>query len=365
MDSNVVTNSSPDTPSRDTRFDLIRIVAMLMIIFGHMVFHNIRDIHGFQTDNPSSDLLIDNSVMTFVNYAVCQLLTYCSIIGPNLFMLITGYFLIKPRTIKYAVRKASLLWLDIAFYSVIIYLIFVAAEAAEFKLSSLTTHILPIHSQLYWFMAIYLAVLLLSPFLAKASALSQKDYIILLATLLVLNFAQEGIGYGHLFSGGMSLPFFIFIFLIGGYLRLYEVPVLLKKHSGVFWISICVILTLISVLPHISAEQIDFHIKGMANNSLPLFMSVLCFIWLMNLPVTGSRISQFITGVSPFILAVYLIHEHPLIRKWIWTDLTNPKADISQWWFIPYSIIICLAILLICIGIDYIRRKITPWHHLN
>lgn len=339
---------------RDARFDLIRVVAMLMIIFGHLVFHNIRDIHG-----SGEELTVEANAVTITNYALCQLLTYCSIIGPNLFMLITGYFLINPRSIGYSLRKATGLWTDIAIYSAGIYGVAAVAGMVEFESGELLGYLLPVHSRVYWFLTVYLAVLLLSPFLAKASRLSKQEYQILLAILLIIYFAQEEIGYGAIFSGGMSLTFFVFVFLTGGYLRLFDVPAVIRKHSGAMWLAICLVLTLLCVAPRLGSDVLVFHIKGMANNSLPYFMSVLCFIAFMNIPVRDRRLSMMLTGISPYILSVYLIHEHPLIRQWLWTTLFDAKADVGQWWFIPYALIISASILLACVAIDYLCRLIT------
>lgn len=349
---------APPPAARDARFDMVRIVAMLMIIFGHCVFHGIRGVTG--SDATATDPVVARTHVAEANLFLCQLLTYASIIGPNLFMLITGYFLISPRPVSYALRKTLSLWLDIVLYAAGIYLISVAFGGVEFSLRELGGYLAPVHEGVYWFLTVYIAVLLLSPFLAGAARLPQRDYIVMLGVLLLLNFAQEGVGYGHIFSGGMSVFFFIFLFLTGGYIRLYDVPAVVRRHSGKAWVAMCVALTLLSVLPVLEGAggEMTFHVKGMANNSLPFFMSVFCFVWLINIPVPGVWVSRAVTAAAPCILGVYLIHEHPVLRRWLWHGITDVRVWVGEWWFVPAALGGAVAILVACILIDALRRTI-------
>ena len=176
---------SPD--KRDARFDLVRIVAMLMIIMGHFIYHGIRN-------GAADNITIDRTAGGIINFALSQFLMYCSVIGPNLFMMITGYFLIVPRPINYALKKSVRLWRDIVFYGVGIYFVYLMVAGTDaFEFSSFVRYLTPLYSNVWWFMTVYVAVLLLSPFIASVSNLSRRDYLILLIILLGLNFAQESL----------------------------------------------------------------------------------------------------------------------------------------------------------------------------
>ena len=203
--------------ARDTRFDKLRLLSMYMIVCGHFIYHGIRHITSPQIiDAGFSDTLTGQ-----VNYCLLQLLGYLCNVGPNVFIMITGYFLIRPRTIRYALEKGFRLWRTIVLYSLLIFAIAIVSSFQTFSWNGLLTAITPIYSSTYWFMTIYIGILFLSPFLGKmAMSLTQKEYQVLLIALLIMNFAQEKWGYGQVYSS--KLFFYIFVFLIGGYVNLFS-----------------------------------------------------------------------------------------------------------------------------------------------
>ena len=195
--------------SRNSQIDILRALSMFMIIICHFIYHGIR--HVVEEDT-FPDLGFSASLTGEINFFFCQLLGYLTNIGPNLFVLITGYFLIKPRKFRYATQKALHLWLVTVFYSLTSLLVVSLLTSGKvFSYKELIDCLLPLYSRQYWFMSMYIPLLLLSPFLATgASALEKRDYQRLLLVLFILNFVLNGIGYGALFQ---VLSRFLFIFL--------------------------------------------------------------------------------------------------------------------------------------------------------
>lgn len=162
-------------------------------------------------------------------------------------------------------------------------------------------------------MSMYIPLLLLSPFLATgASALEKRDYQRLLLVLFILNFVLNGIGYGALFLGPIPLPFYIFVFLIGGYLRLYGCQTRYSQY-GIYiylfgYLALAIVQTIIQL--HFAPTGIFPHIKGMANNKIALFMSVLLFGRGVSRPQKDICIGLWNVSISPYILAVYIIRNN-------------------------------------------------------
>ena len=342
---------------RTIKFDVLRVVAMLMIIGGHFVYHGIR--HILCAD--IADVGFTASLTGKVNYVLCQFLGYATNIGPNLFVLITGYFLVKPRPVRYAVEKFFKLWSTIVFYSITLYFMALWMDIEEvFSFQSFfTTCLLPIHSNAYWFMTMYAGLLLLSPFLAQLSGiLSQRDYQALLAVLLVLNFGQEAWGYGIRYSGGMSLFFYIFIFFIGGYIKLFQPRYNAWCACLVYFVT-CAGLTAVNSLDFfiLNPEQFPYT-KAIANNSLTLFTSVAFFLWFISFPDAKLAPFRRCVTLSPFVLSVYLIHENTYVRTLLWDKMVCPSEYIDRWWLVPYGLVVCLAVFGCCIAIDYARHQI-------
>jgi len=352
--------SNAANSNRNSRIDILRAVSMLMIVTCHFIYHGIRHVTEGDT---FPDLGFSASLTGEINFFFCQLLGYLTNIGPNLFILITGYFLIKPRDFRYALRKALHLWLVIVFYSLASLLAAsLLTDGKAFSTQELLACILPVWSRQYWFMTMYLPLLLLSPFLAKgASALIKRDYQWLLLVLLILNFALSGVGYGPVFLGPVPLPFYIFVFLVGGYFRLYGCPARYVQY-GIY----VYLLGYLALAAAGTVAQLHFapagtfpHIKGMANNSITLFMSVLVFAWVITRSQKETRMGQWAINISPYVLAVYLIHDNPLIRPLLWNSLVHPRDYIQQPYLIPYCIVSSIAIFVIGIGIEWLRTTLS------
>jgi surface polysaccharide O-acyltransferase-like enzyme len=196
--------------TRESRFDILRLLSMFMIIVGHLIYHGIRHI----TSDEMADPGFEHTAIGLTNFCLLQLTGYLCNIGPNLFIMISGYFLIHPRPIRYSLEKSVRLWCTIVFYSLLFYGIFIATGLYAYDTETLLRLIMPIHSTSYWFMTMYIGVLLLSPFLARlAQSLSKREYQAMLAVLLIMNFGQENWGYGIVYSS--TLFFYVFVFLIG------------------------------------------------------------------------------------------------------------------------------------------------------
>ena len=340
------------TNNRNSRIDILRLVSMYMIVTCHFIYHGIRNVTEGDT---FPDLGFSASLTGGINFFLCQLLGYLTNIGPNLFILITGYFLIKPRKLRYAAQKALHLWLVIVFYGLTSLLVAsLLTNGKAFSYQELLDSILPIWSRQYWFMSMYIPLLLLSPFLATgASALEKRDYQWLLLVLLILNFAISGIGYGAIFLGPVPLPFYIFVFLIGGYFRLYGCQTRFFKYGIYIYF-----FGYLALAAAATVAQLHYTPAGTFPH-ITLFMSVLFFAWTISLPQKETRLGQWAINMSPYILGVYLIHDNPLIRPLLWNNLIHPKEYIQQPFLIPYCLVISIVVFAVCIGIEWLRAALS------
>lgn len=94
-------------------------------------------------------------------------------------------------------------------------------------------------------------------------------------------------------------------------------------------------------------------------------------IWrFVNLLSTGAAVSMFMTAVccKPFtstkinklagsVLGVYLIHDNPLVRPFLWRELLPNVAFLDEKSFALFMAVKVLAVYVVCMGIDLARRK--------
>ncbi len=342
--------------------DLLRVLAMLMIVFNHLVYHGVQHVPAASAGATSQ--MSVHAVQA--NFLMLQFLAYSSLVATNIFFLITGYFLVKPREISYAVGKSFKLWRVIVFYSLTIYAGLCALGFLDFSWPQAIGQLMPIYSGNYWFMSDYLVVLLLSPFVARAlDALAQREYLWLLILLLVINFAQGEWGYGNIFGGDMSLVFALSLFCLGGYLHKFGMPEYRFARWGYLavYIGTCLLFTGFSYLRQVHAfvaEGQPMLLGSLARNSLPLLCSVCLFLLFstrrFNIP---GGISRLCVTVSPYVLAVYLIHDNGFFRSILWDCIVRPQDYLCSYWLIPYCLFAVVAIFASCVGIEYIRQRIA------
>lgn len=184
---------------RSSNIELLRIVAMLMIVLHHVITHGIGDDVG-------KDAVV-------IQYMDCFF-----IFGVNLFVLISGYFGIRLTWRSFL----NLMWI-IAFYK----LFHLAADTFFLGISHpwyewIAKPLLGFVSGGGWFVDVYVLLMIVSPMLNKLlQALDKHGYILALATLLVLD---SGYGYTlgmHFDRYGYSLLHFITLYFIGHGIKNY------------------------------------------------------------------------------------------------------------------------------------------------
>lgn len=192
---------------RKSNFELLRLVTMLLIVLLHVNYYSLGviDETSFITGLPTYTRLFFE--------------LFC-IIGVNVFVLISGWFSIKPSFAK----LASLLF-QVTFYSVSITLIFNLMGWAPFDKGYLFQSVYL--GALYWFVVSYIILYALSPIL---NAFAENTDRITFRNFLIYFFLVEFV-YGWLFEfehfdKGYSALSFIGLYLLARYLRKYTPQVL-------------------------------------------------------------------------------------------------------------------------------------------
>ena len=154
--------------TRDSNIEILRIVATIFIIAHHFAIHS-----GFEFSNDSIT----------INRLWIQFIEIGGKIGVNLFILISGYFLINTKTVK--INKLVKLWLQIFFYAITIFLVFVLTGKETFEIKEIVKSILPIIFSQWWFASAYFVLFLLSPYInILLKSFNKKQYTAFLALLL-------------------------------------------------------------------------------------------------------------------------------------------------------------------------------------
>lgn len=330
-------------------FELLRIIAMFFIVCHHYL------VHGG---------ILQQQVLTG-NFILAWGLDAFAYVGVNCFVLLTGYFMSMQDTYANMNRiwkKLGKLWIIVLFYSIggVIVGLF-AGEHIGLKMVVQT--LLPIRFNEWWFLSSYAGLLVLSPFLNQwIQGFSKCAYVKFLMVLIGIFSLYSCVGDTFHANGGSSLVWFIVLYSIGGYLRKYDISFpTAKLFMAYLGVSLLIWLCKISIdyafywkLGHLYKNALYPYASVYAYNSLTLLASsVALFLMFKNTRIHNSYISRLISYVSPLTLGIYLIHEHPLIRDWLWHTVIQTQSVYDSPWFI-----ICFAgsSILVFVGAAWIEK---------
>jgi len=328
---------------REVKFELLRILCMYMIVIGHCLFHGrVTAKLGYGT----------------VNYFLDYLVQAFSVVHVNTFVMIGGYFAIDK---AFHASRLGKLWKQVAFYSILICLL--NAVTIGVTGSDVVKAILPISARTYWFASVYMGLLVLMPFIGMVAVrLNKRQYQYLLAALtlfLSVNYMIFRVDtYGSF--AGRELPWFIFLVLLAGYVKLH-----MKEDRRYAWYGFAVyvissLAVLASVYLSVKTHQEDIGYFLNYNSPLALLSTLALFICVRNLPWKESKLDGVILKVASAAFGVYLIHDNYLIRYLVWDTFRVSKVAKTHWAMI-YAVAVAVIVYAVCTVLELLRQQLVKW----
>lgn len=334
---------------RNVSLDMLRVLVMVLIVLSHVMLHG----KVIETIKPFT-----------VNYYISYIIYAFIYVQVNCFVLISGYFL-SIKEFKY--KQIFSLWRKMLFWSVCIFMILIAVGVESFSLKTSIKAFLPFTQQRYWFMTTYLLMYCLVPFLnAAISVMSKKQYKIALGLFFSIYIVLQNLFFWQEFTAvnSRSPLFFAFLYLVGGYLRKYPI----EKKIPWFRIYIaCSILTATSrfVLSYITMKMFGTMYGESifySYNSITIVIGSVClFMTFRNLKLSKeSFLGKMALWASPLTLGVYLIHEQPELRTWLWSVL-KPYKFANSSFIVLVAVLVGETILVfgLCCLLEKIRIVVT------
>lgn len=324
---------------RNSNIELLRIVSMVLILAHHFSVHG-----GF-------DIL--NEMVT-LNRIWIQFFQMGGKVGVNIFVIISGYFLISSKGIK--ISKILNLLIQLSFYSIVLYLIFVFCGKEIFSVKGLLENCLPLFTK-WWFASAYFILYLLSPYLNRLlNSLTKKEYQSFLILLTVIWCFIPTFTTFSFYSN--PLIWFIYLYALAGYIRLYGLFDSLKAKTCTF---LAIFTSLLTFSSAVIFDILGLNITFFSEHStyffemqkLPiLVISVLLFLGFSRIDIGFNRVINIVASAT---FGVYLIHDNNYMRVFLWENLFKNASFAHSGYLIPYSILVIVLVYVVCTLIELMR----------
>lgn len=296
---------------RSSNLELLRIVAMILIIAHHLAFFS----------------NLDYFAMPRINQFISILFLYGGKLGVNLYVLISGYFLVNS---KFRTEKVISIVMEVTFYSIVIFVLFTWLDHHPSYVYTRNS-ILPIIYSAYWFPTCYLVMYcLINPLNLMIHHMDRKMHG-RLVVLLIIMFSVIPTLFDTDFVVS-NLAWFFLLYLISSYFRLYVKEV---RHAWLLGI-LAVILYILSAAGGFAffwygdyadwAYSYSFYF-GKQFSLTMLAVGVLLFLFFRCLN-TGT--SRFINAIGSTTFGIYLIHCNLLLQDPIWIQTFKAADYVGQ-----------------------------------
>lgn len=355
------TQSNNISEGRMANMELLRIVSMMLVVVLHFLWKGGCLASLSQPDIPPYGYLAWG-------------LEALAVVAVNNYMLLSGYFLIESR---FKVKRLITLLLQIWFYSIgvgIAAAVFGYIPEGGFSIYYLVQLCLPVSTNHYWFMTVYVFMYLSVPALAQGiKKLTKKQFQIVLFLMIFAFSVIKSVTPVRLAAdlNGYDCIWYLCIFMIAAYIRLYGVPffkncarsflIYLISAACIFGFSF--ILRFIYIKTGKLADMLDICYDY--NHILVLIASVALFYAFCHIEIKNRIVSRVICRIAPYTLGVYLWHEHIAIR-YEWTgwlfDITGVPD--SPAYLILDVLFAVAAVFAIGILLDMLRSLLFNKLHM-
>ncbi len=346
-------NSIGKENRRNANFELLRLIAMLMVVSLHYLSK------GQVLSDFKEGLLSGNQYLAY-------LLESFSVVAVNAFVLLSGYFLV---TSEFKSKKVIQLVAQVLFYAILIPVILTATgvlQIQDMNLYTIFPYLFPIQTEHYWFATYYVFLYLFTPILNRAIKNMNQNQMKLCIFILLLVFSiPKSILPMEIpiDKKGYDLTWFICVYFVAAYIRIYGIPFLEKKKNSYL---LYVIMTVL-IFSYICISGYLYQRTGLLENQirevlhynhiLNLISAVAFFYLFIHLKIKNRVLIKGICAISPYAFGVYLLHEHLDIR-YLWPVWLQVKKVSETPWFLLHYMATITGIFMLGIGVDWCRNKI-------
>ena len=347
---------------RESNFERLRILAMFMIVASHYASHGIEKV------------LVEGEAYRawaaggIINKAFTALMNPGGEVGVALLFMITGYFQIKKDKVSW-----KRLVMTVIFYSFFAMLLCLGIllfggsipymsgqNIATFFLRSL---FMPLSSTAWWFVAVYVFLMLLSPVYNRfLKELNRKGFLVFLLVFWLIWYGLAGVIGTEFFNLQKAL----FFYGIGAFIRLYREkaparPCFWGLISSAAWLGSSFCFFQLGQLAASGGNPVyrELLSRGWSAASSMLMVPLCALGAFMLFKGLSAGFSPLINRIASATFGIYLIHDSLIGRPFIWYSLIQPAE--RQYPSAIYPLLALLTVMIlfaVCALLDLLRQKL-------
>lgn len=326
---------------RDSNMELLRIVAMLLIMVVHANFRALP--------KPDAVAIAANPSSAFLQF----LSEGFSIVGVNVFVMLSGWYAIRPRVVRFAELLFQLLFFGLLCFGV------EYAVSGQLPPNAVLT-VLILDPRAYWFVKAYIGLYLFAPVLnAFVGHATRQQFgrvlMALFAFMFVFGWLSKATSW---IVEGYSLPWFMCLYLLARYMRVHRPWFTQFPRSAdlaVYLGTVAFLTVAVFILRH-------YNLGGV----LYFYCCPFVVLGAMYLLLFFSKLSvrsRVVNWLAISAFAIYLTHSSSFIGKYY-------DEAVRQWFygesrpvFIGYAVLLITGVFFGSILIDKVR--IALWRLLE
>ena len=300
---------------RNSNFELLRIVSMILIVSFHFILKN-----GVTYEVLSKDKYIHDIFMMFGE------------LGVNLFVLITGYFMVQG---KFKINKLIRLLLEVWFYNFVSLLIINQFSVYQLLQNIKIWDMFPNIYGVYWFTTAYILLYILSPYLNKLILSLKKSEMESMLIIFILLWSIIPSIFGTRYGDTEGMLFYnrfiwmILVYFVGAYIRIYsDENKFLNLPFNVYATGSLIMFGMIMlVILFLEYYPIISPIYFWQPNSIVVFSwSLIVFLAFKNIKMSSHR---YINKIASLSLGIYLFHDGHM-AYFLWNCLNSILNSITD-----------------------------------
>ncbi|MBR4625971.1 MAG: acyltransferase [Alphaproteobacteria bacterium] len=332
--------------ARNSNFELLRILSIIMIIGYHYVVHgNFSDVERVQ------------------DRIMLNILSSCGKMGVNIFCLTMGYFGIESQNVS--TRKIIRIEGQVLFYSLLGLALGTVVDRQLLSTRTILCSLFPTITEHYWFFSAYVIVFLLSCYLNRfLKSIRKGDFV----KLLLLCYTLWGIipfftlreNHGLFWN---QLIWFFVMYMTGAYLKLFS-P---KKYQMAyhFWGFTSIFLLMMS---SVICELLALKIPAFEGYSTYFrwsnspFVIVASFSLFCIAICSPEHTSKLINWIAGFVFGIYLFHENIFIRDILWMRILDTVRFNTVGNLIIHFVLSLVIVFVVGCLFEYLRKLLECFY---